>query len=285
MSNDPDNWHKVLGIFPINPSGEMSSWQFMTSATNIKDARKRLISNYSQAVLCVLFLVLFIRNTWRSFLLINRRARSIANWCCFIQAAACMFLGFTAVSAILPIGPSCRKNGWIAFVALTISSIAVHICLLSKAYTVRQYDRRLIWIGGILLVPWPISLWLCLRYSQAYHTNEDSCVIEYPSYIPWVRFTLDSSINIIFTVVFLRVVLHLYRTIGSKCWQQLSSDGLLYLFGVITSNFITAVITATDMLDGVTEIMFLIDALVTSLLLIRQHERMQTVLEDRHIVL
>ena len=61
-------------------------------------------------------------------------------------------------------------------------------------------------------------------------------LLTFPAAAPWYRFVLDVAINILFSVVFLRVVIRQYRALGSECLHKLKRDGLFYMFNVMFSN-------------------------------------------------
>ncbi|KAI9598079.1 hypothetical protein BDF19DRAFT_420367 [Syncephalis fuscata] len=272
----------LWGFIPLDPSGEISIWNFLMEHKDIEDARMRAHSHYVQAFMTVVLLVIFIRNTYYAALLIYTKPRSVASWCCFFQALMGTISGILNMTTGLPGGFSCRICNWVYSLGITISSICVSLCLLIRAYIITNKSAFLLFAGILLIIPLPATVWIFWVKSISKNTVDAACVSIFPSYLPWFRLGLDVSINTVFSAIFLDVVIQQYRTIGNKCWKRLQSDGIIYLLGVTVSNISCALIVAFQFIGGFSEMMFLVDWMVTSTLLIHQHRGMQKAFNTYH---
>ncbi|KAI9592987.1 hypothetical protein BDF19DRAFT_450051 [Syncephalis fuscata] len=247
--------HLLWGFIDLNPKGEVSTWEFLLQHTNREDAQQRAFSCYIQGFINTIFLVVFVRNTWHASKLIYYKHTSSASWCCFLQAFMGLIVEGINVLAILPGAVPCRLTIWMSSLGMVVSSICVSICLLIRAYIIADRSR-------VLLVP-------------STNTVEFACIVTFPSYFPWYRFVLDITINCIFSIIFLRVIIAQYRKVGSDCWKKLKVDGVVYLFGVVLSNIFCAIVTAFKLAGDLSEMTFLFDWVLTSSLLIHQHASMR----------
>jgi hypothetical protein len=109
------------------------------------------------------------------------------------------------------------------------------------------------------MVPLPGTIWIFWVESLSRNTENYACITQYPAYLPWFRFVLDVSINLLFSAIFLNVVIQQYRTLGHECWRRLQLDGFVYLLCVVASNILCAFIVALRLLGGFSEAMFLVD--------------------------
>ncbi|KAI9594716.1 hypothetical protein BDF19DRAFT_93678 [Syncephalis fuscata] len=262
----------LWGFIHLDPRGEQSVWDFLLEHTSLEDARNRAHSNFIQTVFNTVFMTIFFRNSWRAFKLIRHRTKSVANWCCFLQAVMGIIMALNAISSIFPGGSRCRINVWVSSFGMAVSSACVSVCLLTKAYAVQKKSRLILIIGILLIIPQLGILWIAWVMTSAQNSVQAACTAHFPSFAPWYRFVLDIAINILFSIIFLRVVIRQYKALGSKCWKKLKRDGLFYLIGVVFSNMICAIITASSIFGPIGEMMFLLDWMLTSVLLIRQHE-------------
>ncbi|KAI9599460.1 hypothetical protein BDF19DRAFT_428779 [Syncephalis fuscata] len=270
-----NTWPKLAGILPLNPQGEISPLDFMAQATDMADARMRAQSNFTQISLNVLMTLVFLRNTWQAIRLVQCQLCNVASWCCLIQAGMGAIFGLCTLSSALSSGPVCRVNGWMGAFGMTVSSVCISVCLLVKAYAVQMRDRRLLWFASLLLLPQGVTLWAAWIESDIVNTVHSACVVYLPAYYPWFRSALEISTNIVFSCIFLSAAVGQYRIFGSQCWRKLSADGLIYLILVIASNIATATLTAFLTFGLLSEMIYLLEWMMTSCLMIRQQERLQ----------
>jgi hypothetical protein len=140
-----------------------------------------------------------------------------------------------------------------------LSGMCVSVCVLTKAYAVQNKSKWLLLIGGLLIIPQTGLIWIAWVMSPVENSVEAGCVAHFPDIAPWYRFGLDIIINLLFSFIFLRVVIRQYKTMGSRCWQKLRRDGLFYLFSVLFSNMLCAIITASRILGPIGGKMFVRD--------------------------
>ncbi|RKP09662.1 hypothetical protein THASP1DRAFT_28546 [Thamnocephalis sphaerospora] len=267
---------RLAGFIPYHPDGEISVWDFMTRPRSYESARHCVHSNGIQTPINTVLAYVFLRNTWRALCLLHTRKQSWANWSCFIQALVGVITACVNLSSIFPGGTSCRINLWVCSFGITVSAICVDICLLVKAYAAQNRDRRLIWVCGLLMAPQLAVIWIVWVESIMLNTEKAACIFLFPAYLPWFRFGLDVAINLLFSAVFLYAVYSQYTRLGRKCWRKLGEGGVVFLFAVVLSNLVCALITATGLFGPLSEMFFLIDWVVTSTLLVRQHESIRS---------
>jgi hypothetical protein len=258
MSNS-GNRELFWGYISLNPLGEQSIWDFLMEHKSLEDARIRAHSHYIQALMSVFILATFVRNLYYAVILIFHKPKSTASWCCFLQALTGVISNTLNVATGLPGGPSCRICNWIYALGITISSICVSVCLLLRAYIITSKSKALLVVGVLLMLPLPATAWILWVEGVSMVTSDAGCITVFPSYLPWFRLVLDVSINTLFSAIFLKVVIHQYRNIGSQCWKRLQSDGILYLLCVAGSNISCATIVAFHLFSGFSEMMFLVD--------------------------
>ncbi|KAI9593488.1 hypothetical protein BDF19DRAFT_424392 [Syncephalis fuscata] len=262
-------------LFEYNPLGEISEGDFFMRHTSLGDAKLRAHSCFAQVVVNVILIAVFTQNTWQAAKLVYLKHTSVASWCCILQALLGLATAVVNITTAFPEGLSCRITIWMASVGIVISNICVNTCLLLKAYVIADRNRFLLAIGSFITLLNPGIVWIVFVDSPVQNTVDSACSVDFPPYFPWFRFVLDISSNSIFSAVFLHVVIKQYRQQGKKCWQKLKSDGLIYLFGVVFSNIFCALLVASQLAGKLGNMFILIDWMLTSFLLIRQHEGMR----------
>jgi hypothetical protein len=268
-----ETWPKVAGWIAVHPLGEISSLDFMASITNMKDARMAAHSNFLQGTMNAIIFSIFLRNMYISLKILYYRPHSIAGWCCFLQAAAGVSFGGVTLTSITTSFSTCRHIGWMATIGLVISSICVNICLLIKAYVVQRRSKLMLIIGVLLILSNGVTIWVGLFESPVFNTVEAACIMILPEFYPIFKASIDIFTNVIFSAIFLRVVIKQYRIFGSKCWKQLSIDGLFYLICVTMSNLLTGIFTTITLLGPLNEMIFIVDWMFTSCLLVYQNQQ------------
>ncbi|KAI8056556.1 hypothetical protein BDF22DRAFT_666868 [Syncephalis plumigaleata] len=264
-------WWRV----PVDPSGETSVWDYLQTYESLDDARRRVYSNDIQVFMNATMFAVFLRNTWRAILLVKHKPASTASWCCLIQAGMGVATQIVNLSTVFPNGATCRTCNWVYSTGITVSSICVSICLLLRAYVITNRSRLLLLVGILLMLPLPGTIWIFWVASLSQNSPDYACTSIFPWYLPWFRLGLDMSINSVFSIIFLRVIIQQYKKMGNGCWKKLQSDGIIYLCCVVLSNILCALIVAFKIIGGLSEMMFIYDWLITSSLLIRQHEGMR----------
>jgi hypothetical protein len=67
-----------------------------------------------------------------------------------------------------------------------------------KAYAVQMHDRRLLWIGGFLILPQFSNIWAGWVDTYSFNTVKAACEADFPEYFPWIRGAIDIVVNIFF---------------------------------------------------------------------------------------
>ncbi|KAI9599514.1 hypothetical protein BDF19DRAFT_428964 [Syncephalis fuscata] len=145
--------------------------------------------------------------------------------------------------------------------------------LTTSTYAVQMHDRRLLWIGAVFMPPLFVPVWATLFQSDIYMADS-GCTIEFPRYVPIFRAIIDIIINILFSAIFLKAVIKQYRAFGT--------DGIFYSIGVIASNIISSLLLVFEIFGPITQMVFLGDWILTSMLLIRQNASLSTAFTDNH---
>ncbi|KAI9599406.1 hypothetical protein BDF19DRAFT_428635 [Syncephalis fuscata] len=259
MAIDRATLPKLWGVIPIHPDGEVSVWDFILQYKNAEDAQRHIYSNFLQIHINVFFGLIFARNSWRSLLLIYSNSKSLASWACFIQCFTGVVATLSNLSSNFPGGPRCRVNIWVTSFGLMTSSICISTCLLMRAYATQNRDKRILYGGILLIIPHFATIYIIWTQSIMLNSPHGSCLVHFPFYYPWLRFFLDVSLNIVFSIIFLKVVYRQYLTHGTACWRQLSSDGLIYLLSVVFANISCAFFTAFSLLGEYSDMSFVFD--------------------------
>jgi hypothetical protein len=225
----------------------------------MEDARVRIHSHFLQAIITMPVFVVFLRNFWRAIGLVYYKRDSIASWCCFFQTLIDVISGVVDLATIFSGGLSCRAANWAYSLGIAISSLCVSVCLLMREYIITDRSRWLLAVGILLILPLPSIVWIFWVDSPNMNTVDGACLAMFPDYLPWFRLILDISINSLFSIVFLRVVIQQYSTIDNQCWKELQSDGLTYLICMGISNISCALIIAFQLAGGMSEMFFFFD--------------------------
>ncbi|KAI8058561.1 hypothetical protein BDF22DRAFT_666541 [Syncephalis plumigaleata] len=247
----------------------MTLLEFQIQSANISDARIRFDSSNMQSFVNVILLYAFLGNTWEAIKLLQLRPLNKCYWCCFIQAFFGVIMGVGMEISILSSNTiTCRAVNWISIVGLATSSMCT-------AYAMQMRSKRLLWFG-ILCIPLPtIAIWGIAFNEDIYYSVEGACMIDYPEWVPIVRGCIEVFVNGVFSYIFLQ-----YQTFGSNCWDKLKCDGLFYLLGAAISSIVCALISVSRLFGPVSDFIFLIDWILVSTLLIRQHQNIRTVLQE-----
>ncbi|RKP05305.1 hypothetical protein THASP1DRAFT_32860 [Thamnocephalis sphaerospora] len=277
-----EGWEKnaaYLWGIPLHPMGELNSLDYiMLAQGNPEEMRARSGSLSMQLMFNVIFAFIFSRSLYLSIRMTYRRHRMLASWCCVLQAAAGVVYSLSSLAANLPNGPSCRATLWITGVGATISTLCVGSTLLQKAYAAHQRNRWLLVIGIILLLPQPIIIYIAWT-SPGLMTSVGGCLSCFPSYLPWVKLAMDLPINMVFSIAFLAVVYRQYRRYGLTAWARLVRNGIQTMCLVVLSNLICTFGVAFEVAGMLSEFFFILDWVVTSVLLVHHCNSMCTATE------
>jgi hypothetical protein len=268
-----EDWLKnatyVIGI-PVHPLGELSAFEHIFyGPADIESIRLRYIGISIQGLAHSLLLTIFIRNTFQAILLLCRKKDVLVAWCCASSSLIGVAYTLLATTTILfPSGPSCREVVWAASAGIVISSICISTALLQKAYIACERSKILLTVGTIMIIPQPIVTYLAM-FSPVVFVPGSSCTLLYPTYFPWIKFSLDAPINTVFSVVFIIIVYRQYQKHGAKAWKRLAHTGIQTIALIILCNLVCMFAVTFEVLGTISELFFLIDWAITASLLIR----------------
>ncbi|KAI9590952.1 hypothetical protein BDF19DRAFT_457587 [Syncephalis fuscata] len=255
--------------FPQTYDGYSNVFDYFSApATGIDEIRGRLFMVYGQFIVNYMVACLFFRNSYLAPM----------AWCVFFQALVGAVFGVVfTYPFLMPGGPSCRLSMSAAIIAVSMSTFFGNLTLLLKAYAVYDRSRILLTVGILLILPAPpVMTYLITVKSYTFYSIENGCSIKYPLYSPWVKFGLEAPVNVTLSIAFLRIVLQQYKQFGSESWRSLARDGIGTMCLIIGSNLICTLIAALRALGDVSDIFWMVDWVVTSILLVRHIEAMRT---------
>ncbi|RKP10194.1 hypothetical protein THASP1DRAFT_28034 [Thamnocephalis sphaerospora] len=224
----------------IHPSGELNYNEFLAQSADLSEARTRMSGPSILLLFGTISFFIFARNFYYSIVLLYNSKRKLAGWCCFFQTFPGIVIIVIGLCGILPNGPSCRAVLWPVAIGRIISADAANVLLFTQAYRAHQRSRWLLAAAIIFIAPTPVSVWVIWNYSYITTTAHAGCTLNYPDYLPWLKFGLDTPINIVFSVAFLMVVVRQYRRSGTACWANLARDGFVTMLLVVASNIFCA---------------------------------------------
>ncbi|RKP10274.1 hypothetical protein THASP1DRAFT_27958 [Thamnocephalis sphaerospora] len=278
-----NNWEKnatYLWGIPLHPLGELNTLDFITMAhRSMEQMRVRNRSLSMQSAINVVFIFIFARSLSISVPIVYQNRRTLAGWCCVIQATAGVVYCVSCLMVFLPNGPPCRVALWITGTGTTISTLCVGTTLLQKAYLAHQRNKWLLCIGIVLLLPQPAIAYIVWT-SPGIMTPVGGCLSCYPSYLPWIKLAMDLPINLVFSTAFLTVVYRQYRIYGSKAWVRLIRNGIQTMCLVVLSNLICMFGVAFEFAGLFSQFFFILDWVVTSVLLVHHCVNMRMVTEQ-----
>jgi hypothetical protein len=263
---DSENAKTVAGI-KILPAGETNLVDYIMSTEDLDEMRLRTKGVLLQLIVDTTVCYIFIRNLILSIRRLYSNPTMLATWCCLIQAAAGIAFSIHAILMALPTGATCRHVIWNVAIGLAVSPVCVGIVLLHKAYLVHDQKLWILIVGSILLLPQiaiPVIIWM----SPAGVIPVTGCFSYYPLYFPFLKLALDLPINILFSVAFIIVVYRYYRRFGSSAWGHLMRNGIQIMCLVVFTNVFFMFLAAFEVFGLFSEMMFILDWGITSLLLV-----------------
>ncbi|RKP07055.1 hypothetical protein THASP1DRAFT_31124 [Thamnocephalis sphaerospora] len=252
---------------PLHPLGEFNAIDYMIqSPKDAEEVHERARGLNMQLFIGIVISYVFAYNFVATVRMTHRRPDAMVNWCCLLQALIGMGYAICLTLLYFPGGPSCRQAMWYCGVALPTSSLCISAALLQKAYIVHSRSKQLLVFGIVLLLPQPLVTYF-FWISPIVMVPGIGCIIFHPPYFPWVKLALDAPINILFSGAFVLVVYEQYRRYGSAAWERLVRTGTQTMCAIALSNIICMTCVALEVLGMFSEFFFLVDWIVTSLLL------------------
>jgi hypothetical protein len=266
-----DGWEEnadtLLGI-KLYPSGEYNAIEFMEKLSGDMEAMYSFyFSTGRQTITNAICTLLFFRNLRISIRMIAMRPNALVGWCCAMQSIVGLIMMFACLSIVFPSGCSCRELTWIGSVCLTISAWCTGSVLLQKAYLVHDRNRWLLTIGIILLLPQMYTCYIFWTTPIIMHPSF-SCFMVYSDSFPVIKAAIDIPINVIFSVIFIRVVYQQYRKFGADAWARLAREGIQTMCMVVAVNISCMLIVLFELLGTFSSHFIIIDSIVTSVLLV-----------------
>jgi hypothetical protein len=259
--------HHAIGI-PVHPLGELSAFEHLLNGpSSLESIRLRHTGVRVQGVFHAILLTIFSYNAIQAIRHLCKKRYDLMTWCCIIQSLTGIVYALLALSSIIfSNGASCRQVLWTASIGITISSICISIALLQKAYLSHCCNKALLIVGILLIMPRPIVTYIGLS-SPALAISGAGCVMLYPTFLPWIKFAAEAPVNIVFSAAFIATVYRQYKSHRSKVWQQLTRAGIQIIASIIICNLVCTILVAIDTLGIISELFFLLDSSITSLLL------------------
>jgi hypothetical protein len=272
-----DGWEEnadtLLGI-KLYPGGEYNAIEFIENLNdNMEAIRNFFLSIGRQTVGDVICILLFFRNLRISIRMIAMRPNVLAGWCCAIQSIVGMIMMFSGMFVAFPLGNSCREAIWVGGVGLTISPWCTGAILLQKAYLVHDRNKWLLAIGIILLLPQAYT-WYALWTTPSTLHSSFGCFPIYSDNLLIVKMAVDTPINIIFSVIFIRVVYQQYRKFGTEAWARLAREGIQTMCMVVAVNVFCMFAMLFDAVGTFSIYFIVIDCILTSVLLVYHCSKM-----------
>ncbi|RKP08313.1 hypothetical protein THASP1DRAFT_23671 [Thamnocephalis sphaerospora] len=258
-----------LWNIPLHPMGELNTINYMAGAPDTpENTRHRIHGAFMQLPLIPLVTYLFVRGFIISVRMVHRRPAMLAGWCCLVQTFAGVVYGLVGFLFFMPSGITCRHYVWYIGSSVTLSTLCVGITLLQRAYLVHRRSKWLLTAGVLLLIPQPLTVYFVWT-SPVIMTPQIGCLSYYPSYFPWIKLGIDLPINVLFSTAFIIVVYRQYRLLGSAAWAHLVRNGIQTMCAIVLSNIICVLGTSLSVFGQLSQMLFVLDWIITSILLVR----------------
>jgi hypothetical protein len=266
-----DGWEEnadtLFGI-KLYPGGEYNAIEFMEKLNGDIEAMRNLHFNIGrQTAVNVICIFVFFRNLRISIRMITKRPDVLAGWCCTIQSIVGLTMLFTFISVEFPFGSCCRELDWVGGACLTILPWCTSAVLLHKAYIVHNRNKWLLAIGIILLLPQAYT-WYAFWTTPTIIHPSFGCLAVYSDSLPIIKMAIDAPINVIFSIIFIRVVYQQYRKFGSEAWARLAREGIQTMCMVVAVNVSCMLCTLFEIAGTFSIQFFVIDCIATSVLLV-----------------
>jgi hypothetical protein len=266
-----DGWKEdaetLLGI-KLHPEGERNPIEFAMDSKDMKIIRGVFIVLTRQTVANIMCIFIMFYNLRIAIRMIYTRPHVLAGWFCAIQAIACLIMMFACLATVFPSGANCRELIWICGICLTISPLCVGAVLLQKAYLVHDRNKWLLAIGIILILP-QIYVWYAIWTIPSIMHPDYGCIAIYDACLPLIKRATGTPINVIFSVIFIRVVYQQYKRLGSKAWARLAREGIQTMCMVVAVNIFCMLGIFFGIMGPFSTHLAVVDCIATSVLLIR----------------
>ncbi|KAI8055037.1 hypothetical protein BDF22DRAFT_653975 [Syncephalis plumigaleata] len=219
----------------IEVSNSLNGFEFLWEVRNeIVPLRTRYRTARFQLACATLVSIIFLYNTWHSILVAYRYPRFD--------------------------GPSCNTTGWSIVAGVVLSTMAANVVLFERAYIACRRAKWLL-VSGLFLtfIPGPVYMLIVVNTGSIKYTNLHGCYLNYPAYLPYVRAFTDLPQNIIFGVIFCRVIYHNYVRHREELWKELVKDGVITMLLVALSNITCFIIGESNVLGAYSSLAYITD--------------------------
>ncbi|KAI8366811.1 uncharacterized protein BYT42DRAFT_587940 [Radiomyces spectabilis] len=206
-----------------------------------------------------------MRSGWMFYM-----ARKPIHFVVFAQAVLGVVVTFvTLLTSLVEI--SCYFQLAFSIIGVNLGDIALQSVLLWKAYLGNSRSKVILGIGVLPLIGIVVFIWTNFTGAPSSSIyRQGVCDTYYPGNIVIIKAALDFSSNIFLSFCFLLVIYRHYRILGTSVQKTLIKEGLIYCFGVCTSNVLTGILLTLKVLGGSTPVLYTIDWYLASYLIIKQ---------------
>ncbi|RKP07825.1 hypothetical protein THASP1DRAFT_30359 [Thamnocephalis sphaerospora] len=265
--NWKDNATYVLG-FPIHYLGTLNSYEYVMQAEgDPAELRQRFHSAYLQAFLAMVMTCVFLRNAAFAAVMVYRRPRLLAGWCCLIQPILGLVFSIGTSALIFPGALPCYQVIFATAIGVSVSPICIGAVLLQKAYIVHDRNKWLLATGIIMIILQSLVVFIAMD-SPILMVPDGNCTYHYPRYLPWTKLAFDLPANVVFSAAFLVVVYRQYRIFGSAVWGRLVRNGIQNMCLIVFSNFICIFCAAFEVGGAFAQTFITVDWTIASTLLV-----------------
>ncbi|KAI8048638.1 hypothetical protein BDF22DRAFT_701870 [Syncephalis plumigaleata] len=233
---------------------------------SLVDLRDRYHGVCVQLLMVIVMFYIFVCNCIQSVKMVMKRPGQVAPWSCTVVALS----GVIYMGAVSKAAPVC----------LTIAIMGTNTLLLERAYLAHQRSRLVLTLGVVIILISPVFIAVSLMTLIPNFSHSAGCYIQYPSYYPYVRLAVDIPANIVFSISFIIVIYRQYKRYGDQCWKKLAREGVITMMLVIISSIICAIGNAVEVLGSASDILFIIDWVLISTLLVGSTYRIEILREN-----
>ncbi|KAI8050519.1 hypothetical protein BDF22DRAFT_695388 [Syncephalis plumigaleata] len=259
---------------PLHPLGEIPIYDYISGdnteyGISRAESQARLIGILQKTVTFTVLPFIFVRNFLVSIKIINSHAGSISGWCCLIASAIGSGLCLLPISVTIFRETNCRHLSWALVLALCLSTIANGIIILHKAYLALLRQRWVV-ITGAFFVSLQLGFMIAaIRYTPITINQEHGCAVNYGTFLSYAWIGTVLPVNLFFSAIFSIVAYRQYVSFGSDAWKRLAKNGVQTMCFVVLCNIVCGVMTISRLLGNLSDICFVADWVITSILLTR----------------
>ncbi|KAI9594994.1 hypothetical protein BDF19DRAFT_88768 [Syncephalis fuscata] len=147
---------------------------------------------------------------------------------------------------------------------IPLTAMSNSTIMLERAYLALRRQYWIAILGAALISPHLGFGFFILSNSPTLFNDDNDCVIDYPTYVPWYWLIASIPINTLFSGIFCYVSYKQYSRFGSSAWKRLAQDGIQTMCLVALCNIICSVIVVEKLFDGFSEMFFTVDCVITT---------------------